>query len=145
MEKATRSAGSCVTADVDSLARPEVNEARKVTRKVISTITTDMTTKRPRAYFRSRNATNTVDLHGAWELLPASVSDSAESSRSGVIRSSRMVARPVNLSDDAPVRSTDSLDTVIRHPVPSATRGLVLGLDVLLVTLVAVAVAQAPT
>src|SRR5690625_7976265 len=91
MEKATWSAGNSVTADVDSLARPEVREARKVTRKVINTITTDMTTKRPRAYFRSRSATNTADLQGHGNYVQPPCGRRAESSRSGSFVSGRKV------------------------------------------------------
>lgn len=54
------------------------------------------------------------------------------------------MARPLHLSDDAPARSAATVDGVIRHPLPSATRGLILGLDVLLAVLVVVAIVQAP-
>ena len=53
------------------------------------------------------------------------------------------MARPFHLSDDAPAARAATVDRVI-HPQPSATRALILGLDVLLAALAVVAVVQAP-
>ncbi len=53
------------------------------------------------------------------------------------------MARALHLSDDASAPRAATVDRVI-HPQPSATRALILGLDVLLASLAVVAVVQAP-
>lgn len=77
-------------------------------------------------------------------LLPASAARVPGSSGPGVILPRRRVAPPINLSDDAAGDRAATVDVVKRHALPSATRSLVVGLDVLFVLLVAVAVVQSP-